>query len=346
IQYIVEKALDTAMEKTKAQAGTVIVMNVKTGEILAMANRPAYDPNSFSQYSSETWKNRAISLVYEPGSTFKTVISAAALEENIVNKDTMFHDKGYYDVSGHTIKNWSGESYGDVTFLEVMKNSINTCFIQVGMKLGPEKLTDYAKKFGFGKATGIDLAGEEAGLLFDPAEMGGSDIATMSIGQSIAVTPIQMVTAFSAIANGGVLLKPYIVKEYHEFDADNENPTIQKFEPQSLGRVMGEKTSADLRYMLEKVVSEGGGSKAQVKGYRFAGKTGTAEKLRQSGYGYESGVYIASFAGFGPIDDIRYAAIVVIDSPQGVYYGGQIAAPVFSEIMSQIMYYEKMPKQN
>lgn len=335
IQYIVERALDKAMAETGAKAATVIIIQPKTGEILAMASRPSYNPNQFEKYSPEEWRNRAVSIVYEPGSTFKAVIAAAALEEGKVRPDERFVDKGFVEISGRRIQNWSGESYGDISFMDIIKNSINTGFVEVGMRVGAAKLTSYVRAFGFGKATGIELPGEEEGLLFDPKEMRDSDTATMSIGQSIAVTPLQLTAAMAAIANDGVLLKPRIIKEYRYEDGT----LAETFDPVAVRQAISPETARALTVMLEKVVSEGGGKLAAVQGYRFAGKTGTAEKLKPGGQGYLAGHYIASFAGFGPVEDPQVAALVMLDDPAGIYYGGQIAAPVFNDIMSQVMRY-------
>lgn len=335
IQFIVEQSLDQAMIRTKAKGATAIVMNPKTGEILAMASRPAYNPNKFFAYGAAEWKNRAVSIIYEPGSTFKAVVAAAALQEGTVTPQERFQDSGFVEVSGRRIKNWDGGSYGNISFTEVIKSSINTGFVQVGMRLGAARLNDYARAFGFGKATDIELPGEEEGLLFETASMRESDLATMSIGQSIAVTPLQLLTAVSAIANDGVLLKPHIIKEIRNPDGSVANAT----QTQPVRQVISLDTARVLTGMMEKVVSEGGGKMAAVKGYRFAGKTGTAEKLK-SGGGYEAGKYIASFVGFGPVDEVQLAALVIIDDPGGSsYYGGEIAAPVFSEIMTKVLRY-------
>ena len=218
IQFMVEQELDRAMAENGPKAITCIVMDPKNGEVLAMAGRPSYNPNKFWDYSPESWKNRAVSFIYEPGSTFKAMVAGAALQENVVSPNQVFVDPGYVMVSGRRIQNWSGESFGTVTFTDVVKQSLNTGFAQVGLSLGAEKLTDYAKRFGFGEQTGIDLPGEEYGIRFNPDDMRDSDIATMSIGQSIAVTPLQLVTAMSAVANDGVLLKPHIVKEIRNAD--------------------------------------------------------------------------------------------------------------------------------
>jgi len=333
IQFIVEQSLDKAMISTGAQGATVIVMNPQTGEILAMASRPTYNPNQFYNYSDNEWKNRAVAYNYEPGSTFKSIVAAAALQEGKVYPEEMFVDKGYVEVSGRRIQNWSGDAYGTVSFIEIIKNSINTGFVQIGMRLGGNKLTEYAQAFGFGKSTGIELPGEEEGLLFEPKDMRDSDIATMAIGQSIAVTPLQLVTAVGAIANKGVLLKPHIIKEIRNIDGslDYEAPI------KSVRQAISPEIAQMLTGMMEKVVSEGGGKKAKVKGYHFAGKTGTAEKLKDNGSGYSAGRYVASFVGFGPVEDPKVVILVVIDDPKGIYYGGEIAAPVAGDILGQIM---------
>ena len=336
IQFMVEQELDRAMAENGPKAITCIVMDPKTGEVLAMAGRPSYNPNKFWDYSPESWKNRAVSFIYEPGSTFKAMVAGAALQENVVSPNQVFVDPGYVMVSGRRIQNWSGESFGTVTFTDVVKQSLNTGFAQVGLSLGAEKLTDYAKRFGFGEQTGIDLPGEEYGILFNPDDMRDSDIATMSIGQSIAVTPLQLVTAMSAVANDGVLLKPHIVKEIRNADGslylENQRTEVR--------RVIESSTDKTLMGLLEQVVATGGGHKAAVKGYRIAGKTGTAQKIREDGAGYMDGRYIASFCGFAPVEDPRVTVLVIIDDPTlGSYYGGQIAAPVAGRIFSQLMRY-------
>ncbi len=336
IQFMVEQELDRAMAENGPQAITCIVMDPKSGEVLAMAGRPSYNPNKFWDYSPESWKNRAVSFIYEPGSTFKAMVAGAALQENVVSPNQVFVDPGYVMVSGRRIQNWSGESFGTVTFTDVVKQSLNTGFAQVGLSLGAEKLTEYAKRFGFGEQTGIDLPGEEYGILFNPDDMRDSDIATMSIGQSIAVTPLQLVTAMSAVANDGILLKPHIVKEIRNADGslylENQRTEVR--------RVIESSTDKTLMGLLEQVVATGGGHKAAVKGYRIAGKTGTAQKIREDGAGYMDGRYIASFCGFAPVEDPRVTVLVIIDDPTlGSYYGGQIAAPVAGRIFAQLMRY-------
>lgn len=337
MQFIVEQVLDKAMIENKPQNVTAIVMDPKTGEILAMASRPSYNPNKFGDYSMEAIKNRAVSDIYEPGSTFKSVVAGAALEEGVVTPNQTFYDPGRINVSDKHIQNWNGESFGTVTFTDIVKNSINTCFAMVGQILTGEKLNEYAKKFGFGEPTGVELPGEASGMLFESDKMVDSDIATMSIGQSIAVTPIQLCTAMSAIANDGVLLKPHIVKNITNADGSiyKENGR------EEVRRVLSSATDKTLMGLLEQVVATGGGQKAQVKGYRVAGKTGTAQKINKDTAGYMEGRYIASFCGFAPVEDPQLVVLVIIDDPTaGSFYGGQIAAPVAGEIFAQLLRYK------
>ena len=327
IQFIVEQELDRAMAENNPLAIECIVMNPKTG--------PSYNPNRFWDYDQEVWKNRAVSFIYEPGSTFKSIIAGAALQEGLVSPNQVFVDPGYVMVSGKRIQNWNGASFGTVTFTDVVKNSLNTGFALVGLRLGAEKMTEYAKLFGFGEPTGIELPGEEAGILFDPYDMVESDIATMAIGQSIAVTPIQLVTAMSAIANDGVLLKPHIVKMIK-----NANGTMySETQTEQVRRSLESASDKTLVGLLEQVVATGGGGLAKVKGYRIAGKTGTAQKIREDGFGYMEGRYIASFCGFAPVENPQLALLVMIDDPYGAFYGGQIAAPVAGRIFSQTFRY-------
>ena len=336
IQFMVEQELDRAMAENNPDSITAIVMNPKTGEILAMASRPSYNPNRFWEYPQENWKNRAVSFIYEPGSTFKAVIAGAALQESIVTPNQVFFDPGYVMVSGRRIQNWSNESYGAVTFTDIVKKSLNTGFAQVGLSLGAEKMMHYTRVFGFGERTGIDLPGEEEGILFNADDMRDSDIATTAIGQSIAVTPLQLVTAMAAIANGGTLMHPYIVREIRNPDGS----IYEERAPREIRRVLEPTVDRTLIGLLEQVVASGGGKKAGVKGYRIAGKTGTAQKIRRETAGYLEGRYIASFCGFAPVEDPIFTVLVMIDDPRGGdFYGGQIAAPVASRIFTQLLRY-------
>lgn len=335
IQFFAERALDRAMGTTRAAGGSIIVMDPRTGEILAMANRPTYNPNRFAEGTEEDFRNRAVTDLYEPGSTFKPIIAAAALASGSITPETVLHDTGSVYASGHTIQNWNSEGYGDVRLVDIIKYSINTGFAMVGLRTGGAVLTDYAKRFGFGQPTGIELPGEGEGILFNPDDMRDSDIATMSIGQSIAVTPLQMLQAYGALANGGKMMKPHVIASI----VNPDGTTYQASQAEEVGQPITPEVDHTLVPMLEQVVSGGGGVKAQVNGYRLAGKTGTAQKLDTERGGYLEGRYIASFIGFGPIEQPEAVCLVVLDDPEGVYYGGQIAAPVFAEVMGEIMRY-------
>lgn len=341
VQFIAERALEQAMVDIKPAHASVIVMDPKTGEILAMANRPTYDPNHYDKGKEEDFKNIAVTNLYEPGSTFKPIIASAALASGKWTVDTVYNDTGSIMASGHVMQNWNGEGYGKVRLLEILKFSINTGMARLGLTTGPEILSEYVHKYGFGQPTGIELPGEGEGLLFNPEEMADIDTASMSIGQGIAVTPLQMVRAFGAIANGGILMKPHIVKAYNNPDGTVASET----QTESQGQAIPENVASTIVDILEKEVSEGGGNKAMVEGYHFGGKTGTAQKLNTEYGGYLDGRYIASFIGFGPVEDPKFVVLVAIDDPSnGSIYGGQIAAPVFKDIMSQLVrYYQISP---
>ena len=339
IQFYAERALDRAMENTRAQGGLIIVMDPQTGGILALGSRPTYDPNHFDKAKEEDFKNKAVVDIYEPGSTFKPIIAAAALEAGTYSAETVWSDPGEIRASGHVIKNWNDGSYGDVKLVDIIKYSINTGFAHIGLLTGGKTLTEYAKKFGFGKVTGIELPGEEPGLLFDPEHMKDIDVATMSIGQGIAVTPLQMLQAYSALANGGKMVKPHVLESVR-----NPDGTVYKsYETEYAGEPVSKEVADQVKDMMEKEVSEGGGMNARVPGYRMGGKTGTAQKLDALRGGYLENEYIASFCGFGPIENPRAICLVVLDNPRGVYYGGLVAAPVFKEAMGQIMRYLEIP---
>lgn len=339
IQFIAERALDKAMEDTGAKHASVIVMDPKTGEILAMANRPTYDPNHYSQGSEEDFKNIAVTNLYEPGSTFKPIIASAALASGKWKLDQVYNDKGSFAANGHVMQNWNGEGYGPVRLIDILKFSINTGMAEIGTTTGADILSKYVRNYGFGSKTGIELPGEGDGILYNPDDMSKLDVATMSIGQGIAVTPLQMVRAFGAIANGGSMMKPHIVKSYSNIKGEVTSTT----DPEVMGQPIPEETAKTIADILEKEVSEGGGTKAMVEGYHFGGKTGTAQKLDTKHGGYLDGQYIASFIGFGPVEDPKFVVLVVIDDPQkGSYYGSQIVAPVFKDIVSQLVRYYQM----
>lgn len=332
IQFVLEDALDKAMKDTKAASASVILMDPNTGAILGMANRPSFDPNTFYKYPATSWTNRAVSTIYEPGSVFKPIVGVMGLTEKIITPTTMINDTGSIQIADRTIRNWDGEGMGLVPFQDVIKFSINTGMVQLGMQLGAQRMIDYSKKFGFGSVTGIELPGEEEGILYNPDHMYQPDIATMSIGQGIAVTPLQMLRAICAIANGGELLQPYIIDKIVMPDGR----VLRQGQKKVVRRVMSEEVAAQMRGMMEQVVAAGGGKAAGIKGYRIAGKTGTAEKLAETG-GYAVGKYIASFVGFVPADKPQYAMLIMLDTPQGAFYGSQVSAPVFRDTLQQIL---------
>jgi cell division protein FtsI (penicillin-binding protein 3)/stage V sporulation protein D (sporulation-specific penicillin-binding protein) len=332
MQYVLEDAMDDAIARTRAKGAAAIIMDPYTGEILGMASRPTFDPNSFYKYSPETWNNKAVSMIYEPGSVFKPIVGCMGLTEGIITPNTVFQDNGSIRIADRVIHNWDGEGMGAVPFSEIIKFSINTGMVQLGMMLGADRLIGYAKKFGFGSPTGIDLPGEENGILYDPKMMYEPDVATMAIGQGVAVTPIQVLRAICAIANGGELLQPYIVKKIVAPDGT----VLREGEKHVVRNVITPEVASQMRAMMEKVVSEGGGKPAAIKGYRIAGKTGTAEKLAEGG-GYAAGQYIASFVGFVPADKPMYAMLVMLDTPQGAFYGSQVSAPIFRDTLQQIL---------
>ncbi|MBP2632193.1 MAG: putative sensor protein [Firmicutes bacterium] len=335
IQQIVERELDKVMQETKAKDATIIAMDPYTGEILALANRPDYNPNHFAEYAPKNWRNAAISNAFEPGSTFKILTTTAALGEKIVNLNERFFDSGAIEVQGRTIHCWKHGGHGSQTFKEIVENSCNTGFVTVGLRLGAENFYKYLDAFGLGKATGIDLPGEAKGIMIKESKVTPINLATMSMGQSIAVTPIQLINAVCAAINGGQHLKPQIVKEIK-----NQDGTIIKgFEKEGLGQVISNEVSVQVKEILESVVANGTGKNASIEGYRIGGKTGTAQKVGPGGY--MPGKYIASFIGFAPADNPQIVFLVAIDEPEGIYYGGQIAAPVFKNVMQDVLPYIK-----
>ncbi len=335
IQSSIERELDNAMDKYHADAAWAIAMNPKNGEILGIASRPGFDPNSYQDYSvEEINRNLAIWSSYEPGSTFKIVTLSAALEENVVNleKDS-FYDGGSVNVDGSRIKCWKRGGHGQQTFLQVVQNSCNPGFVELGRRLGKEKLFDYIDKFGFGRKTGIDLNGEGRGILFSLDRVGPVELATTAFGQGVSVTAIQQVAAVSAAINGGILYQPYVVKRLIEPETGE---IIQENNSKKIRRVISSSTSNKVRYALESVVALGSGRNAYIDGYRIGGKTGTAQKVNNGVY--MVGNYITSFMGFFPADDPEVVLYVAIDYPKGITaYGGTVAAPIFRNIAEDII---------
>lgn len=329
IQYIVERELDKAMNEFQITGGTVIVMDPRNGGVLALANRPDYNPNNFLDYTQKEWRNPAISDGFEPGSTFKIITTASALEEGVVNENDRFVDPGHIIVSGERIKCWKHGGHGSQSFAEVVKNSCNPGFVQVGMRMGKESFYNYINAFGFGNKTNIKLPGEASGLLSDYDNIGPVELATMSFGHGITATPIQLISAVSAVANQGMLLRPRLVKEIRT----PEGELVEEVKPVHVRQVVSRETASRTLKLLENVVDDGTGRNAKIEGYRIGGKTGTAKH-----YGTE--VYDSSFIGVVPIDDPQLVILVVLYNVTGYpYYGSQTAAPIFKRIGIDILRY-------
>ncbi|MFC4320278.1 stage V sporulation protein D [Litchfieldia salsa] len=331
VQTIIERELDNAEATYNPDAIIAIAMNPKTGEILAMSSRPDYDPANFRNVSPDIYnRNLPIWSSYEPGSTFKIITLAAALEEGKVDltKDE-FNDPGFVKVANARLKCWKRGGHGHQTFLEVVQNSCNPGFVELGERLGKDMLFKYIKDFGFGQKTGIDLQGEGKGILFNLDRVGPVEQATTAFGQGVSVTPIQQVAAVAAAVNGGILYTPYIAKEWVD---PITGEVVSKTEPQPKGRIISEETSEEIRYALESVVALGTGRGAFVEGYRVGGKTGTAQKAQ--GGRYLENNHVVSFIGFAPADDPELVVYLAVDNPKGtVQFGGVVAAPIVGNIM-------------
>lgn len=333
IQQIVERELDRVLKETQAKGVTIVAMDPQSGEILALANKPDYNPNRFGEFSPKLWRNPAISNAYEPGSTFKVITTASVLSQQVLRPNENFFDPGYIEVQGRNIHCWKHGGHGSQTFEQVVMNSCNVGFVTVGLRLGRDPFYDYLENFGFGKHTGIDLPGEAKGIMIQRDKVKPINLATMAMGQSIAVTPIQLVTAVSAVANDGSLVRPQIVREVK----DSKGEIIRGFQRDVVKNVIKPEISAQVRGILEKVVEEGTGKNAYLEGFHIGGKTGTAQKVGSSGYLPDK--YVASFIGLAPADQPKLVMLIIIDEPVGLYYGGQVAAPVFSAVMKDVLPY-------
>ncbi len=336
-QYILAEELKKAHERYQARRSVGILMNPNTGEILAMVSFPTFDPGNFQDFSPESYKNLAIEFVYEPGSTFKVITLSAALEEKVVKpEEKIFCEWGSFSLYGHVIHDH--EKYGWLTVEDTLVFSSNIGLTKIGMRLGEEKLYQYIKKFGFGSPTGIDLPGEEKGILRPLSQWSGISIGAIPYGQEVGVTPLQLAVAVSAVINGGELLKPFVVKKI----LDDRGKEVYKRGREVIRRVISPSTSLLMRKIMREVVRRGTGVRARIEGFEVGGKTGTAQKY-EPGKGYQSGKYTASFIGFLPVDKPRFLLLVVVDEPQGGHYGGEIAAPVFRRVMEKILCYETLP---
>lgn len=332
IQASVERELNNVVTKYNPETALAIAMDPNSGEILAISSRPNFEAVNYKDYDIETLnRNLPIWATYEPGSTFKIITLSAALNEGLVNldKDT-FYDGGSVRVANAKIKCWKAGGHGFQTFLQVVENSCNPGFVELGNRLGKEKLFDYIDKFGFGKKTGVDLNGEASGIIFNLDKVGPVELATTAFGQGVSVTPIQQITAVSAAINGGILYKPYIVKSLNDPET---NSVIKENNPTKVRRVIKEETSREVRRALESVVTNGSGRNAYIEGYRVGGKTGTAQKVKDGVY--MVGNYILSFMGFLPADDPQIVVYVAINNPKRVVqYGGVVSAPIAKSILT------------
>ncbi len=352
IQFLAEKALDQAMVRTQAENGTVVVEDVHTGQILALAIRPTFNPNQIRHTTPALLRDHAVSDVYEPGSTFKLVTYSAAMDQQVATPDdTIDCQGGKITIAGRTIHDNQGEHYGVIPVHQALEVSSDVAAIKLALKIGPDKLYSYIRAFGFGARTGIELPGETRGLLRPTNRWGASSIGSVAIGQEVAVTPVQLVTMVSAIANGGVYLQPHVLLADQTeaansgaqgalkpapLQADEELPNPL---PGGAHRVISALAAAQMRKMMEGVVLFGTGKEAQLNGYSSAGKTGTAQKIDPATHTYSKTMHIASFTGFAPVNNPVIAVAVVLDNPRGAYYGATVSAPVFAEVAQAALEY-------
>jgi cell division protein FtsI (penicillin-binding protein 3) len=342
IQYIAEREIDAAFRRTRSKAAMAVVMDPRTGDILAMAIRPTFNPNTFLDVPArDHWRNRAVTDPFEPGSTFKVILAAAALEEGVVKPDDLIYaENGAITIAKTTIHDW--KKYGWLTFGEVLQNSSNVGTIKVGLMLGPERYHRYMSAFGFGAPTGVGLAGESRGLLRDPQRWSGLSLPTMSIGQEVSVTALQMVAAFGAVANGGILMQPRLVKA--TFDPDGRES--RRLPPQAVRQVISPETARTLGQLLTRVVDDGTGRLAAIPGYAVGGKTGTAQKLDPATRRYSRAPGVLSFVGFAPVDDPRFVMLVMLDEPRNEKWGSEAAAPIFATIGREVLRYLDVPPRD
>ena len=328
IQFTAEYHLTKQVERYKADSGMAVVMNPNSGEIYAMANVPQFNPNNYNKFTPETRKNNTVVSSYEPGSIFKPIVAAAALDNGIAQPhDKFFCENGSFKIGGRNIGEASNHEYGSLSMQEIIAKSSNIGAIKIAQKLGKDSFYEYIRKFGFGEKTSIRLPGVSSGLLRKRKNWSERSLASISFGQEIAVTPLQMVVALSAIANGGTLMEPHIAKALMR-----DGKIIKEIKPKKIRRVISEKTSRQMMEILKFVVENGTGKKAAIDGFEVAGKTGTAQKYIAETQSYSKTEFISSFIGYAPADNPRLAILVMIDSPKGGHWGGVVAAPVFVKI--------------
>jgi len=331
IQFTAEYHLTKQVERYKADSGMAVVMNPNSGEIYAMANVPQFNPNNYNKFTPETRKNNTVVSSYEPGSIFKPIVAAAALDNGIAQPhDKFFCENGSFKIGGRNIGEASNHKYGSLSMQEIIAKSSNIGAIKIAQKLGKDSFYEYIRKFGFGEKTSIRLPGVSSGLLGKRKNWNERSLASISFGQEIAVTPLQMVVALSAIANGGTLMEPHIAKALMR-----DGKIIKEIKPKKIRRVISEKTSRQMMEILKFVVENGTGKKAAIDGFEVAGKTGTAQKYIAETQSYSKTEFISSFIGYAPADNPRLAILVMIDNPKGRHWGGVVAAPVFVKIVEK-----------
>lgn len=336
IQHIIEKEIEDIVTSYKAKAVSIIAMEPETGEILGLANHPWFNPNDPFGVNMDFVRNRAISDSFEPGSIFKIVTASAALEEKVVDFESEFFcENGAYRIGRRTLHDH--KPHGSLKFTEIIEKSSNIGTVKVADKLGKEKLSRYIKKFNFASPTGIDLAGEAAGIMRNPSRWSYVDMTTIPIGQGIAVTTLQTASLISIIANKGILMKPHVVKRL----LNEEGIAVMENKPKPVRRVISAETADKVKQLLEGVIERGTGKQARLDNFRACGKTGTAQKVKPEG-GYYKNKYIASFIGFAPYDNPAVSLVVCVDEPHGKHFGGQVGAPVFKNIMEKILTYMKI----
>jgi cell division protein FtsI (penicillin-binding protein 3) len=341
IQYVAERELKAAIAKTQALAGTVIVMNPNNGEILALANWPRFNPNAATDALAETRMNRAVSAIYEPGSTFKLITLAAAFDQGITRPEEIFNcENGAVYVAGHRIRDH--KPFGFLTVSQILAQSSDVGAIKIALRLGAPKFYDYIRAFGFGQLTGVDIPGESKGMLQHLESWTPISIGSISMGQEIGVTPIQLISAVSAIANGGMLYKPHVIAELRR--GEQVLPAEGVLAPAEPRRAIRPETAATLRQLMEGVILNGTGPLARLDGWTAAGKTGTGQKIDPATGRYSPTQLIASFTGFAPISNPAVTILVSLDSPVGQHEGGQVAAPVFKRIAEQVLPYLDVPR--
>ncbi len=341
IQYVAEREVDAAWRRTRSKAAMAIVLDPRTGEVLALAVRPTFNPNSFATATANEWRNRAVTDPFEPGSTFKVILAAAALEEKVVRPtDRFYGEQGTITVASTVIHDW--KQYGWLTFSEVLQNSSNVGAVKVGMSLGRDRFYRYITGFGFGSLTGLGLPGESRGQVRAPDRWSGLSLATMSLGQEVSVTALQLIAAFGAVANGGQLMQPQIVRAVLDWGGRE----LRGFEPRVVRQVISPETARTLTQILTRVVEEGTGHNAAIPGYQVAGKTGTAQKIEPGTKRYSRAPGVLSFVGFTPADDPRFAMLVLLDEPKNEKWGSEAAAPIFAAIGLEVVRYLNVPPRD